>query len=122
MGFCYPGVEPSGGDRPPRPEFAPLWHPRLLPLLPNLRLTLLVGSHAQAYYLRGRRKGSMTETLRAWRAYLPDRLPLPHPSWRNTPWRRKHPWFEAEALPWPRAAGRAQAAAARAAPSRRAPD
>src|SRR3546814_10531999 len=73
MGFCYPGVEPSGGDRPPRPECAPLWHPRLLPLLPNLRLTLLVGSHAQAYYLRGRRKGSMTETVRAWRDYLPAR-------------------------------------------------
>lgn len=100
MGFCYPGVLPSGGDRPPRPECAPLWHPRLLPVLPGIRLTLLVGSYAQARYLGDRRKPTMTETVRAWRDYVPGFLPLPHPSWRNTAWLRRNPWFEAEVLPW----------------------
>ncbi|HET8726295.1 MAG TPA: uracil-DNA glycosylase family protein [Alphaproteobacteria bacterium] len=100
MGFCYPGLDRAGGDKPPRRECAPLWHPRLLPLLPAVELTLLVGSYAQAHYLGSRRKRTMSDTVRAWRDYLPDFLPLPHPSWRNTAWLRKNPWFEAEVLPW----------------------
>jgi len=99
MGFCYPGRDPSGGDSPPRPECAPLWHPPLLAALPEVELTLLVGLYAQARYLGPRRKGSLTETVRAWRDYAPAHLPLPHPSWRNTAWLRKNPWFEAELLP-----------------------
>ncbi len=78
-GFCYPGTG-KHGDFPPRPECAPLWHPRLRALLPNLRLTLLVGSHAQAFYLRNHRKSSLAETVRAHHDYLPDFFPLPHPS------------------------------------------
>jgi len=99
MGFCYPGRDPRGGDLPPRPECAPLWHPRLLPALPAVELILLVGLYAQAHYLGPRRKSSLTETVRAWRDYAPQFVPLPHPSWRNTAWLKKHPWFESEVLP-----------------------
>ncbi len=106
MGLCYPGVLPRGGDRPPRPECAPLWHPPLLAALPHVELTLLVGSYAQARYAGG--KAGMTETVRAWRSHLPQgRLPLPHPSWRNTHWLTRNPWFAAELLPELRARVRA---------------
>lgn len=97
-GFCYPGRGRSG-DLPPRPECAPLWHPRLRALLPEIRLTLLVGQYAQGYYLGARRKDTLTETVHAWRQYLPEFLPTPHPSPRNTRWLRVNPWFEAEVLP-----------------------
>lgn len=107
MGFCYPGRAASGGDAPPRPECAPLWHPRLRPLLPNVALTLLVGRYAQAYYLGARAKPSVTDTVRAWRAYAPDILPTPHPSWRSTGWMKRNPWFEAEIVPALRARVRA---------------
>jgi len=99
MGFCYPGRDSRGGDRPPRRECAPLWHPPLRAALPEVALTLLVGQYAQAYYLGARRRGSLTETVRAWRDVLPEFLPLPHPSWRNTGWLKRHPWFAAELLP-----------------------
>lgn len=99
MGFCYPGVDANGGDRPPRRECAPLWHPPLRAALPRVELTLLVGLYAQGHYLGKRRQKTLTETVRHWRDYLPDFLPLPHPSWRNTVWLRKHPWFEEDLLP-----------------------
>jgi uracil-DNA glycosylase len=99
MGFCYPGRDARGGDRPPRPECAPLWHPPLRAALPRVALTLLVGSYAQAFYLGRRRKSSLTETVRVWRDYLPEFWPLPHPSWRNTAWLKKNPWFERDLLP-----------------------
>lgn len=98
MGFCYPGVK-NGGDAPPRPECAPLWHARVRALMPHVQLTLLVGSHAQAWYLGARRASSMTETVAHWRDYLPGFFPTPHPSWRNTAWLRRNPWFEVEAVP-----------------------
>ncbi len=99
MGFCFPGTDPKGGDLPPRPECAPAWHPPLLAGLPAVRLTLLVGQYAQARYLTDRRR-TMTETVQAWQVYLAHGfLPLPHPSWRNTVWIKKNPWFEAELLP-----------------------
>jgi uracil-DNA glycosylase len=99
MGFCYPGRNPRGGDLPPRPECAPLWHPRLLPALGAVELVLLVGLYSQARYLGERRKRTLTETVQAWRDYAPRFLPLPHPSWRNNAWIKKNPWFEAELLP-----------------------
>jgi uracil-DNA glycosylase len=97
-GFCYPG-KGAHGDLPPRAECAPLWHPKLRAALPGIQLTLLIGSHAQAYYLGSRRKSSLAETVRSWREYLPEFLPLPHPSPRNLRWFKAHPWFEAEVVP-----------------------
>ena len=99
MGFCYPGRDARGGDKPPRPECAPLWHPPLRAALARVELTLLVGQYAQAYYLGPRRRASLTETVRAWADYGRDIQPLPHPSWRNTSWLKKNPWFEAQLLP-----------------------
>ncbi|MBT5050435.1 MAG: uracil-DNA glycosylase family protein [Rhodospirillaceae bacterium] len=99
MGFCYPGANPKGGDNPPRPECAPLWHPPLRGALPHIELTLLVGQYAQRWYLKGRMKKTMTETVRSFRDYLPEFLPTPHPSWRTTAWQNKNPWFEAEIVP-----------------------
>ena len=75
MGFCYPGRAGSG-DAPPRPECRATWHGRLLPLLPRVGLTLLIGQYAQAYFLGDRRKGTLTETVRAWREYAPGVIPL----------------------------------------------
>lgn len=98
IGLCYPGTV-DGADLPPRRECAPLWHPRIVPALEAVELTLLVGSYAQAFHLAARRKAAMTETVRAFREYLPRSLPLPHPSWRNTGWLKRNPWFEEDLLP-----------------------
>ncbi len=101
MAFCYPGTAPNGGgDYPPPRRCAELWRRRLLTELPQVELTLLVGWHAQTWALGDRARRSMTETVEAWRDYLPDVLPLPHPSWRNTAWLRKRPWFDAEVAPY----------------------
>lgn len=97
-GFCYPGTG-SGGDLPPRPECAPLWHPRLRALLPEIRLTLLVGQYAHALYLGGRRKATLADTVRARGEFAPDYLPLPHPSPRNRRWLRINDWFDREVVP-----------------------
>jgi len=99
MGFCYPGRDAKGGDLPPRPECAPLWHTRLLARFPALELTLLVGSYAIQYYLKPPARQSMTTTVAAWRDYLPKDLPMPHPSWRTLAWEKRNPWFAAELLP-----------------------
>ena len=99
MGFCYPGRDPRGGDNPPRPECAPLWHAPVTARLPNISLTLLVGLYAQGHYLGKARKGSLTDTVKAWRDYGAERMPLPHPSWRNTGWLKKNPWFARDLLP-----------------------
>jgi uracil-DNA glycosylase len=101
MGLCYPGRLPNGGDAPPRPECAPLWHPRLISLMPDIRLTLLIGSYALTHTLG---RGAMSDRVRAYRQHLPRYFPLPHPSWRTTAWERRNPWFEADALPVLRAA------------------
>lgn len=98
MGFCYPGTGASG-DLPPRPECAPLWHPRLLAHLSCDRLTLLVGSHAQQHYARGGRKRSMTDLVRHREGLHPDMIPLPHPSWRSSIWMQRNPWFETDIVP-----------------------
>jgi uracil-DNA glycosylase len=96
MGFCYPGKAKSG-DLPPRPECAPLWHDRVRAMLKNTRLTLLVGSYAQAHYLESYR--SLTDTVRRFASAGPGFFPLPHPSWRSGIWMRRNPWFEADVLP-----------------------
>jgi uracil-DNA glycosylase len=106
MGFCYPGKAASG-DNPPRRECAPRWHQKLSAELPEIGLTVLVGQYAQAHYLAGRRKATLSDTVRAWQEYLPSGwLPLPHPSPRNRPWLARNPWFEAELVPQVQAAVR----------------
>lgn len=98
LGLCYPGKGKSG-DLPPRKECAPLWHARLIDAMPEIRLSLLIGSHAQAYYLGARAKPTMAETVAAYEEYLPHYFPLPHPSPRNRFWFSRHPWFEQTVLP-----------------------
>ena len=99
MGFCFPGTG-RNGDLPPRPECAPTWHPRLLPRLERLRLTLAIGQYAQAGLLDEQRGRTLTETVQAWRQHLQRGvLPLPHPSPRNRLWLARNPWFERDLLP-----------------------
>jgi uracil-DNA glycosylase len=98
IGLCYPGTV-AGADLPPPARCAPLWQPKFREALPHIALTLLVGSYAQKYYLGARRGHSLSETVRAFREYLPDFLPLPHPSWRNKAWLARNPWFASEVIP-----------------------
>ncbi|MEP0391208.1 MAG: uracil-DNA glycosylase family protein [Erythrobacter sp.] len=101
MGFCYPG-KAKGGDAPPRKECAPQWHDRILALLPKNRLTLLVGSYAQAQYLPQTRKTSLTDRVKNGE-HISDALgpaiPLPHPSWRVRMWMGRNPWYQNEVVP-----------------------
>jgi uracil-DNA glycosylase len=98
MGFCYPGKAESG-DLPPRPECATTWHGQIFPLLPRVRLKLLIGHYAQQHFLGQRRGKTLTDTVRDFRTHLPDAIPLPHPSPRNQLWFKVNPWFEAELVP-----------------------
>lgn len=98
MDFYYPGKAKSG-DMPPRKNFAQIWHPLLLEEMPNIETIILVGSYAQKYYLGKRREKNLTETVRQFDQYLPDYLPLVHPSPLNLGWMKKNPWFEEEVLP-----------------------
>jgi uracil-DNA glycosylase len=98
MDFFYPGKGKSG-DLPPRKGFAERWHPPLLELMPELRLTLLIGSYAQAHYLRERAARTLTATVRAYEEYLPGYLPLVHPSPLNFRWQARNPWFLEELVP-----------------------
>lgn len=104
MGFCFPGQDAKGGDLPPRRECAPRWRASLVEAMPQIELVLAIGQYAQAWHLGSARAASLTETVAAWRTTFmrnasPRVLPLPHPSWRNTAWLKKNPWFEAELLP-----------------------
>jgi uracil-DNA glycosylase len=98
MGFCYPGKGTSG-DLPPRSECAPLWHQKLLKLMPDAKITLLIGQYAQNYYLGEKAKETLTETVQNFKAYLPEYFPLPHPSPRNNIWQAKNEWFKKDVLP-----------------------
>ena len=103
MAFCFPGTSPKGGDYPPPRPCAELWRRPLLDRLPGVELTLLVGSYAIDWAL-GRRPGrSMTHAVAAWREQAPAVIPLPHPSWRNTAWLKRNPWFEEDVTPYLRA-------------------
>jgi uracil-DNA glycosylase len=104
MGLCYPGRLPNGGDAPPRAECAPLWLDRFIRLMPEVRLTLLVGSYALRHRLG---KGAMTDRVRRFRDLGTAMIPLPHPSWRTTGWERRNPWFGEELVPVLRQAVRA---------------
>jgi uracil-DNA glycosylase len=103
MGFCFPGQDAKGGDLPPRRECAPAWRAQLLSLMPRIELVVAIGLYAQAWHIGGRGR-SLTDTVKDWRGILegssgPKIIPLPHPSWRNTGWIRKNPWFETDLLP-----------------------
>jgi uracil-DNA glycosylase len=104
MGFCFPGLDAKGGDLPPRRECAQLWHERVFAAMPQADLVLAVGQYAQKWHLGSLAPGNLTETVEHWReiaaATTPQVIPLPHPSWRNTGWLKKHPWFAEELLPF----------------------
>ena len=99
MGFCYPGKGASG-DLPPRPECAATWHDVLLKKMKKVELTILIGHYSQQYYLGETLKPTLTETVRSFKKYLPEFLPLVHPSPRNKIWQKKNPWFEKEVVPY----------------------
>jgi len=105
MGFCFPGYNEDGHDLPPRRECAPHWRQTVMEAMPQVELILAIGQYAQVWHLGTRRRKTMTETVSHWREFLlanregPRVLPLPHPSWRNTGWLKRHPWFEEEVLP-----------------------
>lgn len=100
MGLCYPGRDKNGGDAPPGQNARRYGRSASGPALPAVELTLLIGIHAQTYWLgKAHMRRSMTETVRDWRAMPEGLIPLPHPSWRNTAWLRRNPWFEAEVVP-----------------------
>jgi uracil-DNA glycosylase len=105
MGFCFPGQDAKGGDLPPRRECAPAWRAPLMALMPQVDLVLTIGIYAQDWHMGDARRHSLTETVRNWQAIwdspaMPKVLPLPHPSWRNTGWLKRNPWFEMELLPF----------------------
>ena len=93
MGFCFPGQDSKGGDLPPRKECGPLWQDLLDEALPHTELTLVIGMYAVKWHLGDRAQKNLTETVRSWRTYGPDLIPLPHPSWRNNGWVKRHDWF-----------------------------
>lgn len=99
MGFCFPGYDGKGGDLPPRKECAIHWRALLMEVMPQLETCILVGGYAQKWHLGKGAKKTLTETVRAWKDYAPRYFATPHPSWRNTGWLKKNPWFEEELLP-----------------------
>ncbi len=99
MGFCFPGYNDKGSDLPPPKICADEWRADTLNHLTKVRLTLLVGGYAQKWHLAKAAAGGVTRTVQGWRDHAPDVFALPHPSWRNTGWIRKNPWFEADLLP-----------------------
>ena len=98
MDFYFPGTGKSG-DLPPRKDFADKWHPRLLEIMPDLKLTILVGSYATKRYLQLKSSTSLTQVVKDYRDYLPEFFPLVHPSPRNQIWMKKNPWFATDMLP-----------------------
>lgn len=98
MGFCFPGTGKSG-DLPPRKECADKWRVPVLQQLTNIRLTLLIGQYAIKWHLGKEMKKNLTDTVKNWKSYPSELIPLPHPSPRNYGWIKKNPWFEEEVLP-----------------------
>lgn len=99
MGFCFPGYDKKGADLPPRKECADHWRADLIEAIPNIKTAILVGGYAQRWHLGKYVEDSLTATVEHWRKFAPKFFPIPHPSWRNNAWLRKHPWYEDELLP-----------------------
>ncbi len=89
----------KSGDLPPRRGFAQKWHPRLLELMPDVRLTVLIDSYATRRYLGLKSSAKLTDVVRDYRLYLPERFPLAHPSPWNQIWMKRNPWFEEDVVP-----------------------
>jgi uracil-DNA glycosylase len=102
MAFCFPGYDAKGSDLPPPPVCAKTWRAGALAAVPDIRLTVLIGGHAMRYHLPD--FTTVTRAVADWRDHPPGVFALPHPSWRNTAWLRKNPWFEEDVLPRLRAA------------------
>lgn len=98
MAFCFPGYDAAGDDLAPPRVCAATWRAAALATMPQVRLTLLIGGHAQTWHL-GRARGGVSDCVRRWQTFGEAVLPLPHPSWRNTAWLKRNPWFDAELLP-----------------------
>ena len=98
MGFCFPGTG-KGGDLPPRDECAPAWRSRILKTLGQIELTVIIGRYAIDWHLPKYKKSAVTEVVKSWWSYWPERLILPHPSPRNNRWLKQNPWFEQDVLP-----------------------
>ncbi|GBG95475.1 uracil-DNA glycosylase [Ligilactobacillus salitolerans] len=98
MDFYFPGSGP-GGDLPPRAGFAEKWHEPLRKLMPQVEMTLLVGSYACHYYLNLKKSARLAEVVHNYQNYLPEFFPLVHPSPRNRRWLKNNPWFESEVVP-----------------------
>lgn len=101
MGFCFPGYDDKGSDLPPPRLCAKTWRAAALAHVTLPKVTLLIGGYAQDWHLG---KGRVRDRVADWRALAPSVFCLPHPSWRNTAWLKRHPWFETETLPALRAA------------------
>ena len=97
MAFCFPGYDAKGADLPPPKICGETWHDRVFKTLTDLQFQVIVGGYAHRYHLGGSR--SVTDRVAAWRDQMPEKMPLPHPSWRNTAWLKRNPWFETDALP-----------------------
>jgi uracil-DNA glycosylase len=105
MGFCFPGLDSKGADLPPRRECAPLWRDQVFSAMPQVELVLAVGQYAQKWHLRDLAGPTLSATVADWRRIHaqtsnPRIIPLPHPSWRNTGWLKRHPWFDMELVPF----------------------
>ena len=108
MGFCFPGHDAKKGDLPPRPECRLLWHDEVFAAMPQVETIVAIGLHAIRHHM-GRLApgqslpGGLAAIVADWRRWFerpaPRMLPLPHPSWRNSAWLKRHPWFERELLP-----------------------
>jgi uracil-DNA glycosylase family 4 len=100
MGLCFPGYDAKGGDLPPMKRCAEVWRQRVLDHLHEIDVVLLVGGYAQRWHLGRRTEKTLTATVANWKSYTSDRMfTLPHPSWRNTAWLKRNPWFETDVLP-----------------------
>ena len=97
MAFCFPGYDAKGSDLSTPAICADVWRNKVLSQFPNISLTLAIGSYAQKWHLKTRK--NVTTVMQSWKEFLPEALPLPHPSWRNNAWLKKNPWFETELVP-----------------------
>ncbi|MDN6162354.1 MAG: uracil-DNA glycosylase family protein [Atopostipes sp.] len=98
MDYYFPG-KAKQGDRPPRKKFASRWNPKVLSTMPELELKILVGAHAQKFYLGKDMKRNLTETVRNYKEYLPEYFPIVHPSPLTIGWQQKNPWFDQKVVP-----------------------